>query len=161
MKQAITSLAILAIAITPNLANANQAENQKKIAVVKKVISNLDKRMNTVLANATPELKKVSQQAAKTSARYTHVSCAAWDIIGGQDYDSQKLVTQSAKYTVLKNGEVKVTFRTFYDSPEVNTVIFEFKKSGKRYLISDFYDSDTSFIGETKTCLKRDYGIAL
>lgn len=161
MKQLVGLATVLTMAITPNLANANQAENQKKIAVVKKVISNLDKRMNTVLANATPELKKVSQQAAKTSARYTHVSCAAWDIIGGQDYDSQKLVTQSAKYTVLKNGEVKVTFRTFDDSPEVNTVIFEFKKSGKRYLISDFYNSDTSFIGETKTCLKRDYDIAL
>lgn len=161
MKQLIGLATVLTMAITPNLANANQAENQKKIAVAKKVISNLDKRMNTVLANATPELKKVSQQAAKTSARYTHVSCAAWDIIGGQDYDSQKLVTQSAKYTVLKNGEVKVTFRTFDDSPEVNTVIFEFKKSGKRYLISDFYNSDTSFIRETKTCLKRDYSITL
>lgn len=161
MKQAITSLTVLAIAITPNLANANQAENQKKIAVVKKVISNLDKRMNTVLANATPELKKVSQQAAKTSARYAHATCAAWYIIGGQDRGSQKFITQSAKYTVLKNGEVKATFRTFHDSPEVSTVIFKFQKSGKRQLISDFYNSDTSFMDETKTCLKRDYGITL
>lgn len=161
MKQVITSLIVLAIAITPNLANANQAENQKKIAVVKKVVSNLDNRTNTILTNAAPELKKVAQQAEKIASRYDTVTCAAWDIVGGQDYDSQKLVTQSAKYSVLKNGNARVTFRTFHDSPEANTVIFKFQKSGKRQLITDIYDNNTSFISETKACLKRDHGITL
>ncbi|WP_294033219.1 hypothetical protein [uncultured Moraxella sp.] len=150
MKQAITSLTVLAIAITPNLANANQAENQKKITVVKKVYQNINKRHTIIINNATPDFK----QAIRYDDAITpdgEMNCQAWDMVGGVDPKIRQV-----KYTVLKNGKVRATFKN-YGKTEYND--FQLQKVNGKYLIADIWGTgyQTSFMQGMAKC--QQYGL--
>lgn len=146
MKQVITSLTVLAIAITPNLANANQAENQKKIAVVKKVYQNIHRsRHSTIMNNATPNFKQAVQyDSAITPDGY--MNCQTWDMLGGTDP-----MIRQVKYTVLKNGKVRATYKN-YGKSEYND--FQLQKINGKYLISDIWGGgyQASFLQNMAEC---------
>lgn len=150
MKQAITSLIVLAIAITPNLANANQAENQKKIAVVKKVYQNIHKRSNTIMNNATPNFKQAVQYDDAITPD-EGMNCQSWDMLGGPDP-----MIRQVKYTVLKNGKVRATYKN-YGKSEYND--FQLQKINGKYLISDIWGGDyqASFLQNMAKC--QQYGL--
>lgn len=145
MKQLVGLATVLAIAITPNLANANQAENQKKIALVKKIYQNINKRHTVIINNATPNFKQAVQyDNAITPDGY--MNCQTWDMLGGTDP-----MIRQAKYTVLKNGKVRATYKN-YGKSEYND--FQLQKINGKYLISDIWGGgyQASFLQNMTEC---------
>ena len=101
-------------------------------------------------------MKRIANYADTVAERDNAVSCAPWDMVGGQDY-TQSRVTRSATYKVLKNGNVETRFRLEANSP-INVVQFEFIKENGKLLISDIYSDGDSFLSLTISCLEEfDY----
>lgn len=129
MKQAITSLTVLAIAITPNLANANQT--QQKINIVKSVYNEAkrtDDSMAAIMRHATPGLRN----------HYNRTTiCDNDPLWGNQDPQTNAAV----KVSNASNGRVKATFKQY---GQTATNYFKFKCTGNTCKISDisFYSCE-------------------
>lgn len=111
--------------ILPFLAMSSHAapSDGQKIAVVKKVMNNIEARDVTVAKNATTSLAKATMRGN---------GCMPWDYLGGQDpYSTQ--IRKSAKYQV-QGDKVKVSYNQ-YGGKE--TVYFYLKKGKNGYLIDD------------------------
>ena len=101
-------------------------------------------------------MKRIANYADAVAERDDYISCAPWDMVGGQDY-SQSRVTRSATYKVLKNGNVETRFKTEANSP-VTVVEFKFIKENGKLMISDIYSNGDSFLSLTISCLEEsDY----
>ena len=156
MKTPVLALALSSILVLPCIAHANTTDNQRKTAIVKQVITKLDNRHIIIEKYASPQFKRVANYADAVAARDNAVSCAPWDMVGGQDY-SQSRVTRSATYKVLKNGNVETRFKTEANSP-VTVVEFKFIKENGKLMISDIYSNGDSFLSLTISCLEEsDY----
>lgn len=149
-------LALAPLAIT--YGHANPSDNQSKIAIAKKVISNLDQRIPTILSHADNDFSTIANYAEFVAERDNYISCAPWDWIGGQDY-VQSRINRSANYTLLKNGQVRARFNVgIQGGKPVEVVDFAFIKQNGRYVISDIIVDDISFIQATIECLQEsDY----
>lgn len=156
MKTPLVFLTLSSILVLPCIAHANTTDNQRKTAIVKQVITKLDNRHIIIEKYASPQFKRVANYADAVAARDNAVSCAPWDMVGGQDY-TQSRVTRSATYKVLKNGNVETRFRSEANSP-INVVQFEFIKENGKLMISDIYSDGDSFLSLTISCLEEsDY----
>ena len=103
-----------------------------------------------------PQFKRIANYADTVAERDNSISCAPWDMVGGQDH-SQSRVTRSATYKVLKNGNVETRFKTEANSL-VTVIEFEFIKENGKLLISDIYSDGDSFLSLTISCLEEsDY----
>lgn len=147
MKKLVGLVTVLAVAITPNLANANQAEKQKKIAVVKKIYQNIDNRHNTIPNLSTADFRNL----LIVGQEYGEVGCTPWDWVGGQDH-SQAVVNRTTKYQVLTNGDVKVSYKLMKNSKTYSN-IFKMKKVGGKYQINDIYYEGRSMRSDIRTCI--------
>ena len=156
MKTPLVFLTLSSVLALPCMAHANTTDNQRKTAIVKQVITKLDNRHITIEKHASPQLKRIANYADAVAERNNYISCAPWDMVGGQDY-SQSRVTRSATYKVLKNGNVETRFRSEANSP-INVVQFEFIKENGKLMISDIYSNGDSFLSLTISCLEEsDY----
>ena len=156
MKTPLVFLTLSSVLALPCMAHANTTDNQRKTAIVKQVITKLDNRHITIEKHASPQLKRIANYADAVAERDDYISCAPWDMVGGQDY-SQSRVTRSATYKVLKNGNVETRFKTEANSP-VTVVEFEFIKENGKLMISDIYSNGDSFLSLTISCLEEsDY----
>ena len=156
MKTPLVFLTLSSVLALPCMAHANTTDNQRKTAIVKQVITKLDNRHIIIEKYASPQFKRVANYADAVAARDNAVSCAPWDMVGGQDY-SQSRVTRSATYKVLKNGNVETRFKTEANSP-VTVVEFKFIKENGKLMISDIYSNGDSFLSLTISCLEEsDY----
>lgn len=156
MKTPLVFLTLSSVLALPCMAHANTTDNQRKTAIVKQVITKLDNRRTTIEKHASPQLKRIANYADAVAERNNYISCAPWDMVGGQDY-SQSRVTRSATYKVLKNGNVETRFRSEANSP-INVVQFEFIKQNGKLMISDIYSDGDSFLSLTISCLEEsDY----
>ncbi len=153
MKTPVLLLTLSSLVALPCVAHANTTDNQRKTAIVKQVITKLNNRHITIEKHASPQLKRVANYADTVAERDDYISCAPWDMVGGQDY-SQSRVTRSATYKVLKNGNVETRFRTEANSP-INVVQFEFIKENGKLMISDIYSNGDSFLSVTASCLEE------
>lgn len=156
MKTPLVFLTLSSILVLPCIAHANTTDNQRKTAIAKQVITKLDNRHITIEKHASPQLKRIANYADAVAERDDYISCAPWDMVGGQDY-SQSRVTRSATYKVLKNGNVETRFKTEANSP-VTVVEFKFIKENGKLMISDIYSNGDSFLSLTISCLEEsDY----
>lgn len=156
MKTPLVFLTLSSVLALPCMAHANTTDNQRKTAIVKQVITKLDNRRTTIEKHASPQLKRIANYADAVAERDDYISCAPWDMVGGQDY-SQSRVTRSATYKVLKNGNVETRFKTEANSP-VTVVEFKFIKENGKLMISDIYSDGDSFLSLTISCLEEsDY----
>lgn len=156
MKTPLVFLTLSSVLALPCMAHANTTDNQRKTAIVKQVITKLDNRRTTIEKHASPQLKRIANYADAVAERDDYISCAPWDMVGGQDY-SQSRVTRSATYKVLKNGNVETRFKTEANSP-VTVVEFKFIKENGKLMISDIYSNGDSFLSLTISCLEEsDY----
>ena len=156
MKAPVLALALSSILVLPCIAHANTTDNQRKTAIVKQVITKLGNRRTTIEKHASPQFKRVANYADVVAERDNYISCAPWDMVGGQDY-TQSRVTRSATYKVLKNGNVETRFKTEANSL-VTVIEFEFIKENGKLLISDIYSDGDSFLSLTISCLEEsDY----
>ena len=156
MKAPVLALALSSILVLPCIAHANTTDNQRKTAIVKQVITKLGNRRTTIEKHASPQFKRVANYADVVAERDDYISCAPWDMVGGQDY-TQSRVTRSATYKVLKNGNVETRFKTEANSP-VTVVEFKFIKENGKLMISDIYSDGDSFLSLTISCLEEsDY----
>lgn len=153
MKKFFYPTLLASLAIIPLTANAKQTPNQQKISVVKKVYQNLDQRQDIISNNASPTLKlTLDHDIASTPA--DGIPCQDWGYIGGQDP-----IIRNIKYTVLKNGNVRATFKN-HGQTEYND--FQFKQVNGKYLINDIWASDTSlsFLQDIKYCQEHGLNLA-
>ena len=156
MKTPLVFLTLSSVLALPCMAHANTTDNQRKTAIVKQVITKLDNRHITIEKHASPQLKRIANYADAVAERDDYISCAPWDMVGGQDY-SQSRVTRSATYKVLNNGNVETRFKTEANSP-VTVVEFGFIKENGKLMISDIYSDGDSFLSLTISCLEEsDY----
>ena len=156
MKTPLVFLTLSSILVLPCIAHANTTDNQRKTAIAKQVITKLDNRHITIEKHASSQFKRIANYADAVAERDNYISCAPWDMVGGQDY-TQSRVTRSATYKVLKNGNVETRFRSEANSP-INVVQFEFIKENGKLMISDIYSDGDSFLSLTISCLEEsDY----
>lgn len=117
MKHLLFILPFLAMSV-----HAAPSDGQK-IAVVKKVINNIDERDVMVTNNATASLAKAAMRGN---------GCMPWYYLGGHDpYSTQ--IRKSAKYQV-QGDKVKASYNQ-YGGKE--TLYFHLKKGKNGYLIDD------------------------
>lgn len=156
MKTPFLAFTLASVLVLPCMAQANTSDNQRKTAITRQVISKLDQRHATILKHASPQFQSIANYADTVAERDNYISCAPWDMVGGQDY-SQSRVTRSATYKVLKNGNVETRFKIEAGSA-VNVVEFEFTKENGKLMISDIYTDGDSFLLLTIDCLRdSDY----
>lgn len=156
MKTPLVFLTLLSVLALPCMAHANTTDNQRKTAIAKQVITKLDRRHTTIEKHASSQFKRIANYADTVAERDNYITCAPWDMVGGQDY-TQSRVTRSATYKVLKNGNVETRFKTEANGP-VAVVEFEFIKENGKLLISDIYSDGDSFLSLTISCLEEsDY----
>lgn len=117
MKHLLFILPFLAMSV-----HAAPSDGQK-IAVVKKVMNNIEARDVTVAKNATSSFSKAIVQG-----------CMPWEYLGGHDLYPTK-IRKSAKYQV-QGDKVKVSYNQ-YGGKE--TVYFYLKKGKNGYLIDDIH----------------------
>lgn len=119
---------------TQNTANDDDA----KIAIVAKVIQNIDDRHNVITENASESLfAAIIHDENSTPAG--EMDCAEWAMVGGQDFDPDT-VRQTTKYQVRDDGAVLASFNLWEDSP--SQVVFKLIQENGQYVIDDFYNPD-------------------
>lgn len=122
-------LAITGLGLVSNVAWAN---NQAKIATVKKVYS-----MALNEANRQDPLYVYGDKSLRQALTQGSYECIGANlVVQGQDFDFK---ASSVKYTVLQNGRVRASFKNFGTPSRVD---YTLTCSGNSCKISDVSDAD-------------------
>ncbi len=150
MKKLFCAMGFLSIFIIPTMANADV--NTQKLNMLKKIYSAKEinshnpyfyRMLSPSFKNAFDKDKLLGQGG---------IACIDYNlIVQGNDYDAKK-IARTAKFQVIKNGNVKVTFKNLGGK---HTLYYVFSCKQNTCLIDDVIEPSGSFKRDLNKCLSE------